>query len=237
MTHPEVVDHRKRLAQTHNNLGSSHARQRQHDKAEAAYQQSLALKEAILRDHPKVVAFRVDLARELWQHGHARQESRSPEESLEWSAQAIRIVEPVLKQDPRDVDARMALFDTFMGRGYALLRLGRREEAAKDWRRVIEVSEGQPHINMRLYRPFALARLGEHVQATAEVETLLAEGHVQGRNLFLFAYVHSLCSAAAANDARLPRPSGRSWPTSTAAGRSSCCARPKPQAISKTPIG
>ena len=75
-----------------------------------------------------------------------------------------------------------------------------------------------------------LALLGEHVQATAEVETLLAEGHVQGSNLSMFANVHSLCSAAAASDARLPpgragtagrqvrRPGGRVAAQAQAAG-------------------
>jgi len=32
----------------------------------------------------------------------------------------------------------------------------------------------------------------------------LAEGRVQALNLYTFAYVYSLCSSAAANDARLP---------------------------------
>jgi tetratricopeptide (TPR) repeat protein len=201
--HPEVVDHRKRLAGTYNNLGLLYARERQHAKAEEAYQQSLALNEAILRDHPKVVAFMVDLAGSYSNMATHLRNTRSPEESLEWSARAIRILEPLLEQDPRDVLARACLFDAFQGRGWTLLRLDRPEEAAQDWRRIIELSAGQPHINMRLHRPSPLTRLGEHVQATAEIETLLVEGHVQGRNLYMFAYLHSLCSAAAANDASL----------------------------------
>jgi tetratricopeptide (TPR) repeat protein len=201
---PHVVDHQKRMAGIHNNLGLLYTRSRQHDKAETAYKQSLALNEAILRDHPKIVAFIVDVGVSYGNMATHVRRSQSPEESLEWSARAIRTVQPVLEQDPRDVTARMCLFDTFMGRGQALLRLGRREEAAKDWRRMIELSAGQHHINMRLFRPPPLARLGEHAQAAAEVETLLAEGRVQALNLYTFAYVYSLCSSAAANDARLP---------------------------------
>jgi tetratricopeptide (TPR) repeat protein len=184
-------------------LGLLYARDRQHAKAEAAYQQSLDLKEAILRDHPKVVTFIVDLAGSYGNMATHIRRSRSPEESLEWSARAIRLLEPLLEQDPRDVSARMVLFDTFMGRAYALERLDRPEEAAKDWRRAADLSAGQSHINMRLYRLFPLAHLGEHVQATAEIETLLAEGHVQGLNLSNFATVHARCAAAVAHDARL----------------------------------
>jgi serine/threonine protein kinase/Flp pilus assembly protein TadD len=202
--HPQVVDHQKRMAGIHNNLGLLYTRNRQHDKAEMAYKQSLALNEAILRDHPKIVAFIVDVGASYGNMATHIRRTRSPKESLEWSARAIRTVEPVLEQDPRDVGACMCLFDTFMGRGQALLRLGRREEATKDWWRMIELSAGQSHINMRLYRPPPLARLGEHVQAAAEVETLLAEGHAQGLNLYTFAYVYSLCSSAAAKDGRLP---------------------------------
>jgi len=201
--YPEAVHHKKRLAQTHNNLGLLYSRSRQHAKAEAAYQQSLALNEAILRDHPKVVTFIVEVGGSYSNMATHVRRSRSPEDSLEWSARAIRTLEPVLDQDPRDVYARVTLFDAFVGRGLALLQLARREEAAKDWRRMIELSADQPHINMRLYRPSPLARLGEHVQATTEIEALVAEGHVQGLNLYTFAYVHSLCSTAVAIDARL----------------------------------
>src|SRR5262249_2350413 len=47
-------------------------------------------------------------------------------------------------------------------------------------------------------------RLGEHLQAAKEMETLLAEGHTQVLNIHTFSWVYALCSAAAANDARLP---------------------------------
>src|SRR5262249_48807167 len=90
------------------------------------------------------------------------------------------------------------------GRAIALKELGRPEEAAKDWKRVLELTAGQAAINMRLYRPAPLATLGEHVQAAKEMETLLAEGKVQPANLYVFAYAYSRCSAAAAKDARLP---------------------------------
>jgi eukaryotic-like serine/threonine-protein kinase len=217
--YPEAVHHQKRLAQTLNNLGLFYARNRQDAKAEAAYQQSLALNESILRDHPKAVTYMVDVGGSYSNMASHVRNSRSPEESLEWSARAIRTLETVLKQDSRDMNARMYLFDAFLGRAFALVRLGRDEEAAKDWRQSIVLSAGRSHINMRLYRPPALARLGEHVPATAEAETLLAEGKVQGSNLYTFAYVHSLSSAAAAIDARLA-PAERAKLSDKYAGRS-----------------
>ncbi len=202
--HPDVVELQKTMAETYNNLGLFYTRDRQHDKAEAAYKQSLALNEAILHDHPKVVEYLVDVGGSYTNMAtHVRRTRGSPAESLEWSAKAIRLLEPVLRQDPRDVHVRMILFDVFMGRGQALLQMNRPEEARKDWRKMVELSAGQSHINMRLFRPAPLARLGEHLQASAEIETLLKEGSVQGMNLYTFAYAYALSSAAAANDVRL----------------------------------
>src|SRR5262249_20343280 len=109
----------------------------------------------------------------------------------------------VLKQDPRHFHARQFLFDALRGRASVLVALARREEAARDWRQMLEISEGQPQVTLRLYRPFALVFLGEHDRAAAEIKALLAEGQNQGGNLLLFARVHSLCNAAAAADPRL----------------------------------
>jgi eukaryotic-like serine/threonine-protein kinase len=201
--HPGVVDHQKRVAQVYNNLGLFYARERQDDKAEAAYKQSLALHEAILRDHPKVVSYILDAGGSYANMATHVRRSRSAEASLEWYNRAIRTEEPVLTQDPRDVRARMGLFDDYMGRGQALLQLGRREEAKRDWRRMLELSADQPEIRMRLYRPSPLADLGEHVRATTEMETLLAEGQAQPLDLYNFGYIYSRCSAVAAKDARL----------------------------------
>jgi eukaryotic-like serine/threonine-protein kinase len=202
--HPKVVAHQKRLAGTYNNLGLLYAGDDEGAKAEDAYRQSLALHEALLRDHPHVVSFMLDVAGSCENLAAHIRKSRSPEESLAWSARAIHTTETVLAQDPRDADACFGLFNASLGRARALFDLGRREEANRDWRRAIELSEGKPLINMRLYRPNPLARLGEHLQAAKEMETLLAEGHTQALNIHTFSWVYAICSAAAANDARLP---------------------------------
>jgi len=200
---PEDVEHRRRLSGTYNNLGIHYARHGDYEKAEAAHRQSLALKESIQRDYPNVVMHKVELA---GSYSNLAMEirRRSPEEALEWEARAISILESVLKDNPQYAEARMTLFNGLMGRAYALRRLGRHEDAADDWRRAIEISEDDPHISMRLYRPLVLVFLKEHAQATAGIETLLAEGHDHGPNLTLFAEVYSLGSAAVATDERVP---------------------------------
>jgi tetratricopeptide (TPR) repeat protein len=202
---PAAVEARRRLGACYNNLGLLYARQKQHDEAEDAYRQSLAIKEATLRDYPNVVLYMVDLA---GAYGNIAIEvrRRSPEEALEWSRKAIAIYESVLHKDPRYVDARVNLFDALMSQAYALRKLDRLDEAAESWQRAIEISDGHPHINMRLYRPLIFNFLGEHARAATEAEALVAEGHTEGPNLVLFAAAYSNGSAAAAEDERLSPP-------------------------------
>jgi serine/threonine protein kinase len=202
--HPDVVTYQRGMSAAYNNLGLLYVRDRKHAKAEEAYKESLALNEATLRDHPNVVRFMLDLAGSYGNMAIHVRRSRSPKESLPWAEKSLAMYEAILKRDARFVDARVGLFDAHHSRANALYQLERDAEAAKDWRRMVEVSEGQSHITMRLYRPFALARLAEHAQATAEVETLLAEGHAEPMNLHTYAQVHAICAAAAAKDAQLP---------------------------------
>jgi tetratricopeptide (TPR) repeat protein len=201
--HPDAVEVQRNLGHNYNNLGLLYWRYGQHDKAEAAYQQSLTHKEALLRNYPNVVAFMREVASSYGNIATVVRK-RSPKESLDWAGRSIRILESALQEDARDVDVRMGLFDTLMGRAYAFRRLTQLEDAAKDWRRALDVSEGQPHINMRLYRPLILVFLAEHARAAAEIEVLVSEGRAQGPNLNMFAEVYSLGSAAAAKDTRIP---------------------------------
>jgi tetratricopeptide (TPR) repeat protein len=200
---PDVVANRKRLAAAYNNLGLLYARERNHAKAEEAYQKSLALHEALLRDHPTVVAFRVDLGACNGNMAMHIRRSRSPRESLPWANRAIECVTPVLKEDPENRPARASLFDAHFGRAVTLRQLGRDDEAARDWKRAIELSAGRPEINLRLFRPPALSYLDEHAQAATEMEALLGEGKVQPLNFYVFAYSYSRCVLGAGKDLRL----------------------------------
>jgi tetratricopeptide (TPR) repeat protein len=200
---PEEISFQLFLARTHNNLGLLYSRIKKDDLAESEYRLSFELLKAIHDDHPQVVEYQLSLAGAYANMATHIRRTRSADESLEWLAPAIVMDEKMLEDDPRFLPARMGLFDSLMGRAYALVELQRPEEAANDWRRVIEISEGQDHISMRLYRPFAHVFLGDHATAAAEIESLVTEGHTQGRNRLLFAKVLSRCSAAVAQDARL----------------------------------
>jgi serine/threonine protein kinase len=200
--HPEVVEHRRRLAGTINNLGLLYAKDGQNEKAEQAFKESLAIKEEIYRDHPNIAIYKTELAA-AYDNLAMQVRMRSPKEALGLAEKSIRLLDSILEKDDRDVTVRMALFNCLMGRAYALGRLNRHDEAAKDWRRVLAISEGQNHINMRLYRPFAHLRLKDHTTATAESDAYLAEGRAQPPDLHRYAGIFSLAAGLAAIDPRL----------------------------------
>jgi serine/threonine protein kinase len=201
---PDEVEFQHGLSRIHNNLGNLYLQTRQLDKAGIHIQKSLDLHQAIFNDHPKVVEFQVELASCYGAKASYIRRTASAKDALPWANKAIENMETALARDSSYGYLRMWLFDALMGRGYAFVMLGRRDDAIKDWWRMLEVSDGQPDVRMRVYRPFALAFLGEHVRAAAEVEKLIGERQTQGRNLLLFAKEHSLCAAAAADDAKLP---------------------------------
>ena len=139
---------------------------------------------------------------------HVR-ESRSPEESLEWSARAIRILEPRLEKDPRDVDARMGLFDTFHGPRVGL---------AFDWSAVRKPPRtGGGRSNSARASPYQHAALssltasffwGSTSRRRQKSRPSWRKAAPRASNLYMFADVHSLGSAAAANDVACPGGAG-----------------------------
>jgi tetratricopeptide (TPR) repeat protein len=161
------------------------------------------LHERAYQDFPRVTIYAMDLAGTYTNRGDVARAEKQVEEALAWYGRAADILERANALEPRNVTACYGLFNLLWSRAKALGDLGRKEDAARDWKRAVEVSEGQSHILMRLYRPPALARLGEHARAAAEADALVAEGKTEGTNLYNFAYTHALGVTAARQDARL----------------------------------
>ncbi|MBP3953758.1 serine/threonine protein kinase [Gemmata sp. G18] len=201
---PDSVKFQKQVARASNNLALFYSRNNHHEKADPLYRQSLDAHEALARDYPSVVGFAYEAAGSYGNMATHVRKTRSAGESLEWSDKAIRTAESVLERNSTSAPARLTLFNALFERALAYDKLERAEDATKDRKRMLGVSEGQSHITMRLFRPSPLARLGEHAKAAAEINALVTEGHTQGRNLYIFSYVLSVCSAAAGTDDRLP---------------------------------
>jgi Flp pilus assembly protein TadD len=100
-------------------------------------------------------------------------------------------------------DARRYLAGTHSARAETLVRLGRRPEAIHDWQRIVTLGEGQNNSELRSLRAVALAHLGDHARATAEVKSLQATGKEPAMSLYNFACVYALSLRAARQDPAL----------------------------------
>jgi hypothetical protein len=109
----------------------------------------------------------------------------------------------VLDREPQSIDAKVWLSWRLMERAETLIRLDRIAEARKDWERRAELGDGQSHIDLRLGRAMALAQLGQHIPAVAEIETMLASGQEPQQASYNFACVYALSVAAAERDQQL----------------------------------
>jgi tetratricopeptide (TPR) repeat protein len=125
------------------------------------------------------------------------------DESIPLYDHGIAWLEPALLKQPNDDAFRKALFVARLGRGLSLMKVDRRAEAAEEWRRVVNLSEGRPDALMRQYRAMPLAYLGEHARAAAGMEAVLAEQKPEPTVLFDFACAYGTATQAAANDAAL----------------------------------
>src|SRR5262249_7133949 len=96
------------------------------------------------------------------------------------------------------------LFSAHWGRAMAWDLADQLDKAKADWRRVVELSEGQGSITMRTYRPLPLAYIGDYQRAAREADTILAETKVEPGVYLDYAGAFALASAAAGNDPKLP---------------------------------
>ncbi len=201
--HPDIPDYRLALGQTYNNLGMFHARVGQVAKAETAYEQALATHGELHRSHGENLKFAVNLAGSCVNFGDFLRSNGKLELAIERYSQAIETFEDALKREPRHDQSRAGLFGAHWGRATARVQAEHLDKANADWRRAVDLSEGQLNITMRIYRPLPLAYLGDHTRATREAETILAETKVEVGVLFDYACVYGLCSAAVWKDTEL----------------------------------
>jgi tetratricopeptide (TPR) repeat protein len=201
--HPRDPQYPSELARVYHYLGTFYRATQKPDQAEEVHRKALELRERLTRDHPGDFRFTLNLATSFGELGNLKRDTDQPAEALDWYARNIRTLEALLQTEPRSTAAREFLTNTYDHRAALFLRGGQLADAARDWRRIVELSEGQSHLMVRVQRAAALARLGEHARAVAEIEQMLARGQEPPFALYNFACVYSLSSAAAAGDERL----------------------------------
>lgn len=169
--------------------------------ADSYFQKSVEIFERLIREYPRQVRITLLFADTSHQIGVVWRENGNFKEALPWFTRSIQLTQAVLQREPEHAEASNRLVTTYMDRAEVFVRLKDKEEAIKDWDRMIELGERHTSPNLRMYRAMALAHRGEHALATAEVEAILAEGLEPENALYNFACICSLSSAAVVNDA------------------------------------
>ena len=201
--HPERVNFKELLARAHNNFGLYYSKCDDPIRALAENEKALKIHEELMHRFPKWLTFTYNYATGCGNQAKYFLEQEKWNEALFWYSKSIDALAPALAIEPRSTHARFALHAAHLGRGRVNQALKLLDEAANDYRRTLELSEGERHSNYVNFRPRALANLGEHVRATTEAEAIVSAGNVFGSTFKELASVFSQCSAIARSDLAL----------------------------------
>jgi tetratricopeptide (TPR) repeat protein len=170
---PADPDYRRELGLSHNRLSLWMAELGRWDEAEAEIRKALAIRDKLVESSQDILSYRIDQAGSHASLGHLHRGRGQPEQALDWYDKAINALEPIFKKESRYVPAREALRDARWGRALALDRLGRYQDAVRDWERAESLDEGRQRVVFQLGRAISQAHLkGNHREALAEADAL-----------------------------------------------------------------
>src|SRR5262249_44591640 len=142
--------------------------------AEQAFQEGLALAKPLVERHPTVLDYRstllflqINQADTFW----LRRKADAP---FALYTEAAAPLPPDLARDPRHAPALDYLIRVHMGRAKCLRWFDRHREAVWEWDRVLALNANRS-ATFHLERACALARSGDHVQATRAADAVVRE--------------------------------------------------------------
>jgi serine/threonine protein kinase/tetratricopeptide (TPR) repeat protein len=202
--HPDIPQYQDDLAASRNDFGllqqtTGHARE-----AEAQFRQAVEVWEklaTVAQPAPEhVIGYGIS-SRNL---GDVIRDRDDPAAALDWYARAVRILEPESRGERRPMEAREALCNAYWGRAEALTRLGRHDEALRDWDHAIVLADTKSRSWFQLYRLATLARTGDYAKATDDAGKLVLPTTDSAEVLYKLAAVYALATTAARHDEKLP---------------------------------
>ncbi len=192
------------LAKSYSNLALFYRQGDDLDRASAANRKALKIHEELRQRDPKWPDFAVNCAGTYDNQANYLHDQKKYTEAVEWYGKTIDILARFPGIEQHDVSARAVLYDAHLARAATYLRLKRPDDATKDYRRSLELSEGEKHFNYVHTRPRALAYLGEHERAAKEIEALLASGPAHSSVYVEMAKDYGLCCKAIDRDLVMP---------------------------------
>jgi tetratricopeptide (TPR) repeat protein len=198
-----VPIYKSELAKTYNNVALQHSKNDDPVRALAENEKALRIFEELKLGYPQRLEFASSYAGACGNQAKYWIEQDQWEESLVWNSKAIDAAENLLKVEPRHSETRRLLHNSLIGRAGAYRRLKQIELAIKDYRRSLELSEGETHIIYVNFRPRALAFVGDHQQAATAAEAIVTGTNATSANFSEMACVYATCFDAASRDTTL----------------------------------
>jgi tetratricopeptide (TPR) repeat protein len=209
---PGDINCRGLLAQSYNNLAILYHHTERADarfavrrrQANEFYRDAESLLVALLAEYPGRTHLHYVLAAARLNWGNLLLETEGFDSALKVYGRGIAAIEEVLHEEPSFSAARETALNLHGARAQAYESRSRFAEALKDWDRAIELAQGPKRQTLSLHRAATLVRVGDHLRAAAEAESLAAEPDCTPDMRYDIACVFALAHAATLADAALP---------------------------------
>jgi tetratricopeptide (TPR) repeat protein len=192
-----------RQAQSVENLGVIHWKERDYPEAERRFRQAEGLLRALAKNTGRpdrettmtLGQINVNWAGLLW-------ERNRHDEAVARANSAIESLESYLRIEPNDQVVRDLCLKLHGNRGQALGALGRSREAAEDWAKVIELAPEPVPSWYRFTLAFKLLEIGELDRAMAQASLAKQKSGGSGEDLYNLACFYSRVALAVQMDQR-----------------------------------
>ncbi len=201
--HPGLPDFKWQMAKTYNNIGLLHLKNEDIERAVVENEKALAIFRDLMQSYPQRPEFITSFAGGCGNQGKYLGDLERWDESLVWNSKAIEAADQLLAIEPRHTETRRFLHGSLIGRAGTYRRFKQVELALADYRRSLELSQGERHVSYVNFRPRALAFIGEHKQASEAAEAIVSNADATDSNFSEMAKVYATCVEAVGRDSIL----------------------------------
>jgi tetratricopeptide (TPR) repeat protein len=195
----------QRLSQPHTNLGIIHWGQKEPLQAEKEFRRA---EELLLSQAPDVhllgEAVDTELASLALNWSGMLCECGRFDEAIQKADAGLDRVEPHLRLEPNDAHARLISHHLHGNKAEALSRQGKHDDSAREWARVIELSDRPIPLKPRVLIAIELTRTRKLPRALSYIQDVKPSDSASDEDCYNFARLYSLWAVAARDDPSLP---------------------------------